>query len=148
MSYRRDLTRIGFAVFCVFLVSLLTGCPEDLETTSIRDRIAQFESDINNNRSEAYKNIHPDATQRDLYKDPSQWNSDFGTPGTYTHSFPNPSITNNIATATISSSDGSLNGQTATFTMKEDGEDNWKILKLEFSTSGIIIQISAPPIIY
>ena len=123
------------AVVSVFLV----GCEDDLIKTSKTERVQQFASDLNNDRSSAYQNIHPDASSRDLYKNPSQWDNAGFDAGPY--SFPISTQSGNDLTGTVDApNDLGFDGESFRFTMKEDGEDNWKILRLEIPDGSVVIQ--------
>jgi hypothetical protein len=137
MNEHRLVTRIPLLL--VVLVALLSiGCEDDMETTSIRDRIAQFESDLNNNRANAYTNLHPDVAS--LYTDPGDWDPPFDP--TVTYSFTTVSPGSSSATATVSASEPAdlIHDETATFQMKEDGDDNWKIIRLDITNFGNVVQ--------
>jgi hypothetical protein len=120
-------------LFLIVTVSvlILSGCPEEFETTSISQRVDQLESDLNNDRLSAYQNLHPDASDRNTgARTEVYWENVFPG-GPYTLSV--SSITE--PTAVVAVSPASF-GSTANFTMKEDGEDNWKILSIDYPPGG------------
>lgn len=129
------------AVVSVFLL----GCEDDIVKTSKTERVQQFASDLNNDRSSAYQNIHPDAASRDLYKDPDEWDAAGFDEGPY--SFPISTQDGNDLTGNVDApNDVGFDGEPFRFTMKEDGEDNWKILRLEIPDGGsVFIQQQSDP---
>ncbi len=125
------LRRAVFALICVAVVIMVTSCKDDMETTSITERIAQLQSDLNNNRAAAFENVHPDASDFAASRTPAYWNTIFpGGPYTLTIT----SISGSVAFVT-SSPDFSGNAS-CTFNMKEDGEDNWKIISADIPNGG------------
>jgi hypothetical protein len=132
------LRRLVVLLMSVAVMVLVSSCEEDMETTSISERIAQLESDLNNNRAAAFENVHPDASDFGASRTPAYWDAIFpGGPYTLTIS----SISGDVAFVT-SSPDFSGNGS-CTFNMKEDGEDNWKIISADIPNGGSLeIQVT------
>jgi ABC-type Fe3+-hydroxamate transport system substrate-binding protein len=121
------MKRIALILCCAVVAMLFVACEDELETTSISERIDQLESDLNNDRLSAYQNLHPDNNDRNLgARTEAYWNNVFpGGPYTLTiTSTVGSTVTTSVSPTTVASS--------AEFVMKEDGEDNWKILTIDF----------------
>mgnify|MGYP006290999607 FL=1 len=130
--------RVVIIFVAIIAAFVLVGCEEELTTTSRTERVQQFESDLNNDRSNAYTNIHPDATSRDLFRNPAQWDTAGFDAGPYSFNIGGQS--GNDVTGTIDApNDVGFDTATFRFTMKEDGEDNWKILRLEIPDGGSLV---------
>ena len=117
----------------VIAASIFTGCAEASETVSIAERIQLLQDDLNAaDYDSVYLNFHPEMDTYYQCKDGTTF-SNGSFPESYApFTFGSPTITNNVATGTLSS--GGING-TYTFTMKEDGEDNWKILIFQINST-------------
>ncbi|MDR3200869.1 MAG: hypothetical protein LBT68_05360 [Spirochaetales bacterium] len=114
-----------FIVLCIILVSFVCySCSQDDdddETMSISARIDKFIDDLNNNSGNVYTNCHPAAGQYNQAKSGTYWSQNFGT-GV---SLSGRATTGSTVTATVSG--GNFSGKSITFSMQEDGTDNWKI---------------------
>ncbi len=129
MKKRITVHVLLYIAIVVFGSSLFFACPmPEVESVSISERIDMFISDANNgNYSNMYKHIHPDAAKYDQGKTANFWSSDFQDSN---HSLSTLNISGEIVTSTISSTTYGTDTDIR-FTMKEDGKDIWKILKLE-----------------
>ncbi|MFP4330196.1 MAG: hypothetical protein ACOCWS_04605 [Alkalispirochaetaceae bacterium] len=132
--------RIRRALFgaIALVVLVLAGCSGASET-SIGARIDSFESAINNNRSAAWENFHPDSSAYTQRRDADTWSTDFPESETYTITITNTG--SDSASGTISSSQDFYEDDSITFQMRNDPEDggglfgggevdNWKILSI------------------
>ena len=115
------MKRVFWILLAIVMMVIISSC-QNQETTSISERIAQLESDVNNDRSAAFQNIHPDASDFGASRSSGYWDAIF--PGS-TYTFTIISISGNQAFVNVSTLGSS------TFTMKEDGDDNWKILQAD-----------------
>lgn len=140
----KRVIRIALWATIVVAVFAMIGCSGATETT-IEDRIDSFESDINNSRSDVYKNFHPDSALNSSWRDTNTFAALFPEDETFTITI--SSTSNNTATGTISSSQDTYSDDDISFSMKNDPEegggmfggaevDNWKIM----SISGVIDQ--------
>lgn len=127
------MKRIPLIICCAIVAMLFLSCEEELETTSISERIDQFESDLNNDRLSAYQNLHPDNNDRDTgARTQAYWDNQFPG-GPYTINITGTvgsTVTTSVTPTTVASS--------AEFVMKEDGDDNWKILTIDFPIGGAV----------
>jgi len=125
------ILRVLLALVIAGLVSVLAGCPEELVPVSIADRLNRLEADLNANYDNVYTNWHPESTTRQAGANPSALETALPSSETYTIGAPTISGDNGTtatATATFDSSVTYTN-DTATFSMKKDGDD-WFILSL------------------
>lgn len=122
---KQIMIRVAFAVVIAGMVLVLAGCPEELVSVSITDRISRLQADLNGNYANVYTNWHPDSTTRSAGANPAALETAFPSSETYTIS--NISVTSEgestgSATAVFNST-VTYAGDTATFTMKKDGDD-------------------------
>ena len=125
----RKLVIIAVAALAVLL---FTGCPVEDETTSISERIGQFMGDVNSdNYGNLWTHFHPASATYTAGRDANTW-----TPGTFSSGTDYTLGTLNISGSTVTTtiSGGTFSSGALTFTMLEDGSDNWKIQ----SMSGVI----------
>lgn len=118
-------TIIRLLILASLLVLLFAGCDLFGDKVSIRDRISRFQSDLNNNRANAYTHLHKDSVDKPALRD--------GTTGwpavgfsTGTHTIAITGVSGSNATGTI---EGGvyLAPTPISFGMKEEGKDNWYI---------------------
>lgn len=119
---------VGVSVLAVILV--LSGCPMEEEGVTIEDRVNNLVSDLNSNYSQVYLNWHPDTTTRQAAADQSTLESKFPSSETYEVSSISANESQGTATAVINST-SLYTDETASFTMKKDGDD-WFIDTLNF----------------
>lgn len=128
---KQIIVRVVLAFVVVGLVSVLTGCPEELVPVSIADRLNRLEADLNANYDNVYANWHPESTTRSAGANSAALETALPSSETYTIGAPTISGDNGTtatATATFNSTVTYAN-DTATFSMKKDGDD-WFILSL------------------
>jgi hypothetical protein len=116
---------------------ILTGCPMGI---TIESRIGMFESDLNSlDRSELYKNFHPDATYYNLIKDPEYFNGSPLSSANMPFHFSNLSEPvdsgDGQKTLTANFSSG-VTSDTCTFIMEQSGID-WLIRRFDLSSFNI-----------
>ena len=125
------MKRVFWILSAAAVIVILSSC-QDQETVSISERIDQLESDINNDRSAAFQNVHPDASDFGASRSSGYWDIIF--PGA-SYTFTITSISGNQAFVNVSTLGSS------TFTMREDGEDVWKIIQADIPDgSGLEIE--------
>ncbi len=130
--------KIVFLIVTVFFVIILSGCDflqEEDETVSISKRIELFQSDLNNsNYSGLDDNFHPDMISFDNYQDSTVISSGPLQISNAPFTFGSPSVSD-TNTSGEKRAEGSFEndlGATGTYDaiMKEDGDENWKILEI------------------
>ena len=135
----KSRTIIRLAVLGLLVLIVAVGC--DLfgdDSVSKSERLKQFESDINNNLSNVYKNIHPGVNNFGQIKASSYWANYF--PSEDRSFTVNVSISGNEATGDILSDnhpDG-VGNRTVSFRFKEDGSDVWKIDRIVLEGATIV----------
>ena len=113
---------------------ILTSC-EELTEVSISERFKLLEEDLNNNDYDSlYLNFHPYMNNYDQIKDGTAFDSSVLAEAYNDFDFYNLSITGSSV-----SGDFYSDGPSGTFTatMKEDGENNWKIYVLSIDTGSV-----------
>lgn len=132
-------TIVRLAVLGLLVLIATIGC--DLsggDSVSRSERIKQFESDINNNLSNVYKNIHPGVNNYGGIRTSVYWEVVFPPEDrSFTVSV---TISGNTATGMINAKVGSgVGNRTVSFRFKEDGSDVWKIDRIEIPTGNTIV---------
>lgn len=117
--------RVRISVFSVIAIGvlLLTGCPLE-DTTTVSERLNAFMSDVNReDYTSLYTHFHPLSSAFTARRAAETW-----TPAPFARgeTYQLGTISNN-ATVTTTISGGIWSGDSITFTMLEDGSDNWKI---------------------
>jgi len=111
----------------IILAVLLTGCPKEVESVSVGDRMAMFIADANSGSFGSLKaHTHPDAT---AYSgaDADYWD-------TFFTALPMQLVSISGNSATTIDGDGS--GTTYSFSLKEDDKDIYKIYRI---TGGLTV---------
>ena len=117
------------ALLLVLLALLVViGCDLNGDTVSIRDRISRFESDLNNNRSRAYRHLHSDTTDKPALRAGEGWD-DYGFETGASHSIVISNVDGKMATGTVTGGDYVV-AEDIQFEMKEEESDNWYIRKI------------------
>ncbi len=117
----------------LLLITLFFSCEEDsAEEYSIKERINAFEDDLNDgDYDDLADNFHPDMPSYDTYQDGSVLNAGHIAEAYYPFNFSEPSPTSGSGTVTVTGTfSNSADSGSYEANMKEDGDDNWKILKL------------------
>ena len=137
----KSRTIIRLAVLGLLVLIVAVGC--DLfgdDSVSKSERIKQFESDINNNLSNVYKNIHPGVAGFDEMRTPAYWGD-----GDSGHFPPDDrpftvsvTISGNTATGQVLSV-GTVGPRNVSFRFKEDGSGVWKIDRIELPPPNVIV---------
>ena len=135
----KSRTIIRLAVLGLLVLIVTLGC--DLfgdDSVSKSERLKQFESDINNNLSNVYKNIHPGVAGFEEMRVSSYWAIHF--PSEDRSFTVNVSISGNEATGDILSDNApdGVGNRTVLFRFKEDGSDVWKIDRIVLDGSTIV----------
>ena len=126
----KKITLILILLSAVSFLFLLTGCEED-SGMSIEDRIKAFVSDLNDSsRNGIFKeHFHPDSTS---YTNGSEATIEPVFPNDGGETYTQTSISGSGSSRTVyidCTGDDGVDGN-YTFTMKEDGEDDWYILSI------------------
>ncbi len=114
----------------VTLTIILSGCFL-LGSVSISERIDMFKEDMEDSQEDLWEHIHPDNDMKNSLKETSSWNPPFDFDGQNSYSFFDVIGSGDTRTATLSDSSNAYNGDTLTFTMKEDGLGVWYIMHLD-----------------
>jgi hypothetical protein len=115
---------------------LWISCELYVEKVSIPERIDHFIYDLNSDyRVLMYKNIHPDADMYTSLKLPGAWDVYFP-PGVGYRVMSNRPDAEGVVDTYFAG--GPLSGTAVKFYMKEDGADNWMIIKINMLGSDII----------
>lgn len=133
MTRRFSMKNAWFRLILLAAVMVLAIAACDLfgDKVSISERISRFESDINNNLSAVYQNLHPSVQQYNASKISTFWNTYFPSgDGPYA-----VSVTGgNTRTGLVTGRSGSaFESRSLTLSFREDGRNNWKI-------DGMVIQ--------
>ena len=118
-------TMVKLLIVASVIVALFAGCDLFGDKVSIRDRISRFQSDLNNNRANAYTHLHKDSVDKPALRD--------GTTGWPAAGFAAGTHTITITGVTGSTASGTIVGglyaapTSISFGMKEEGRDNWYI---------------------
>ena len=119
---------LGIILVIALPVFLFYSCSQDNdEAMSIPDRIDKFVRDVNNSPGNVWTNCHPSAGMTNEAKPAVFWTTKFGS---------GFSLSSRTVTATVTG--GLYIGQTITFTMLEDGANNWKIRTIYVTGAGTI----------
>ena len=129
----------------ILIVTMFFSCEEDSgEEMSISERIDAFETSLNNGD---YTNIadhfHPDMTSYDTYQDGSLLNTGLLASTRSPFTFGAPTTADNgdgtySAEGSFSNSEGA---GTYDAEMKEDGDNNWKILEMNITVGASTLPI-------
>lgn len=115
--------------FAVLFVLALASCDLFGDRVSISDRISRFESDLNNNPSGVFNNLHPSVQQYEASRDPAFWTARFPAGD---RSFSISVAGGNTRTGVVNSRPGGVTGsREITLSFREDGRNNWKIDRIE-----------------
>ena len=132
----KSRTIIRLAVLGLLVLIVTVGC--DLfgdDSVSKSERLKQFESDINNNLSNVYKNIHPGVDGYGGMRSADYWSEHFPPEDrSFTVSV---SISGNTATGQVLSG-GTVGNRNVSFRFKEDGSDVWKIDRIVLEGATIV----------
>lgn len=123
----RFLVLLSVAAFIAASFAI-TSCKEPGESMSVSERMEAFKNDVNNLDYLALKqHTHPDATQYALAGTAAVWNTYF-----YDNTFVITSISGTTANVTC-------HGVNYTFSLKEDGDDNYKIYEVVRNSDSHVI---------
>lgn len=130
-------TLIRLIAFAVLFVLALASCDLFGDRVSISDRISRFESDLNNNQSAVFDNLHPSVQQYEASKFPAFWESRFPVADrTYSISVTGGNTRSGVVTGRAGSPNAS---RTITLSFREDGRNNWKIDQITLEGAGTFI---------
>ena len=120
----------------VLIVSLFFSCEEDkAEEMTVAERINAFEADLDNgDYANIADNFHPEMTSYETYQDGDVLNTGHIRSSYAPFDFSDPSTSGSgTVTATGSFANNVVSDGTYTASMKEDGDNNWKILSIVIS---------------
>jgi hypothetical protein len=134
----RTTLRLLLLALLALATALILSCGPP--PVSINDRISDFATSLNGNRSDTYTDCDPSSTDYGPSKTPNFWNGAFPTAGG-PYSITNVNSYGSTATMTINNGSGPLG--TYTFVMVNSpnmGSDNWLIHSITDPTSFAVFQ--------
>ena len=125
------IKKICIVSLCV-LSFMVYSCSTDDETMSKSERLQAFFNDLNAGKtSKLYEHCHPSADMYAASRAPTVWNTIF--PSNQTPY----SLDSYSGGSTVLHSSSTLDGLSISFTMKEDGSDNWKISEIFLASAKV-----------
>lgn len=110
----------------IILAVLFTGCPKEVDTVSVSERMAMFIADANSGAFGSLKaHTHPDATAYNG-ADADYWDTFFA-------GLPMQLVS--VSGTTATTVDGGGSGTTYSFSLKEDDKDVYKIYRITGGTT-------------
>jgi hypothetical protein len=128
--------RIAFLIVAATATTLLFSCAP--KPVSIEDRISDFVTSLNGDRTDTYTNLDPSTAAYSTTKDPAFWDTHFDkTKKPFTYS-PNPPSTSVPTDVEITITDSTTIGIVYQFVMVNIGDksDNWVISDLKTPPGG------------
>ena len=119
----------------LLIIFISFSCQVEEDPVSISERIQMFQNNLNSDttRTDTWTHLHPDTSQRNLYKDGTAWLTTPFTQNTLSYSFSSLTVGSSSAQGVLNATGGDANswdGDDVEFTMKEDETDVWYILKV------------------